>query len=66
MTSDARALDEAIAFIRAAFPWWNQTGGARHFVIHTGARGRLDMSSFAGAHEQQCRGQAGQVAAELH
>lgn len=38
MTSDSRYLEEAIQYISRTWPWWNATGGHRHFVIHTGIR----------------------------
>ncbi|KAG2430414.1 hypothetical protein HXX76_009939 [Chlamydomonas incerta] len=39
MTADSRFLSEAVAYISATYPWWNRTGGSRHFVIHTGDLG---------------------------
>ncbi|EFJ49510.1 acetylglucosaminyltransferase [Volvox carteri f. nagariensis] len=37
--TDSAFLKYAIEYIREAYPWWNRTGGARHFVIHTGDLG---------------------------
>ncbi|KAG2482087.1 hypothetical protein HYH03_018962 [Edaphochlamys debaryana] len=47
--TDSGMLVEAIKLIRAAHPWWNQTGGARHFVIQTGDWGRVEASEEAQA-----------------
>lgn len=33
---DQKLLPAAIEYIKYKWPWWNQTQGHRHTVIHTG------------------------------
>eukprot|EP00198_Chlamydomonas_reinhardtii_P004447 XP_001693783.1 exostosin-like glycosyltransferase [Chlamydomonas reinhardtii] len=41
-SSDAYVLQRAIHHLRHAHPWFNATGGGRHFVIAVGDMGRLE------------------------
>lgn len=39
---DKHLLPQAIDYIKKTWPWWNRTGGSRHFAIHTGDLGIRD------------------------
>jgi hypothetical protein len=40
-SKDAFVLLEAMDYIKATWPWWNETHGARHFIFHVG-----ELSNF--------------------
>ncbi|KAG2443675.1 hypothetical protein HXX76_002023 [Chlamydomonas incerta] len=41
-SSDAYVLQRAINYLRQSHPWFNATGGGRHFVMAVGDMGRLE------------------------
>ncbi len=47
---DKDTLVEAVEYIRTTWPYWDRYGGARHFVIHTGARLTVAPDREGGAH----------------
>ncbi|GIL87530.1 hypothetical protein Vretifemale_15566 [Volvox reticuliferus] len=43
-STDSSFLLHSIEYIRDTYPWWNRTGGSRHFIIHTGDLGADEVA----------------------